>query len=46
MYIPTSSVSNEGINGGIAYVTSGGDLEKTKQAAIDGACDSFMTGLI
>ncbi len=42
----TGAVSGAAINGGIAFVTSGFDLEKTKQAAIDGACDGFMSGAI
>ena len=42
----TGAASGAAINGGIAFVTSGGDLEKTKQAAIDGACDGFMSGAI
>ena len=29
----TRAASGAAINGGIAFVTSGGDLEKTKQAA-------------
>ncbi len=42
----TGAVSGAAINGGITYLSSGGDLEKTKQAAIDGACDGFMNGAI
>ncbi len=42
----TGAVSGAAINGGITYFSSGGDLEKTKQAAIDGACDGFMSGAI
>ncbi len=42
----SGAVSGAAISGGIAFVTSGGNLEKTKQAAIDGACDGFMTGSI
>ncbi len=42
----TGAASEAAIYGGIAFITSGGDLEKTKQAAIDGACDGFMSGSI
>ncbi|WP_026506600.1 polymorphic toxin-type HINT domain-containing protein [Butyrivibrio sp. MC2013] len=42
----SGAVSGAAVNAGITFVTSGGDLEKTKQAAVDGACDGFMSGAI
>ncbi len=40
------AASGAATNGAITYVTSGGDIEATKKAAIDGAADGFMTGAI
>ncbi len=40
------AASGAATNGAITYITSGGDIEATKQAAIDGAADGFMTGAI
>jgi RHS repeat-associated protein len=42
----TGAVSGAAINGGIAFIANHGDLNATKQAAIDGACDGFMSGAI
>ncbi len=42
----TGAASGAAISGGIAFISSGGDLQQTKQAAINGACDGFMSGSI